>query len=117
MNATVLVVGGTGGIGRAIVEKLLTRDISVILAALDVPDRASSIASSRLQMLRVDVTQEQSVVDLFDRIEREHGNLSAMVIAAGVGILKPLAGLSMMEWSTTVASQSDRRVLVLPGSR
>lgn len=85
---TVLVAGGTGGLGRAVSLAFLVEGAVVVvtyrredeLAALKT---AAGADASRLEGQRVDVTEEASVSRLVDTVVARHQRLDALVNAVG----------------------------------
>ncbi|NOK23415.1 SDR family oxidoreductase [Corallococcus carmarthensis] len=116
----VIVVGGTGDIGRAVTHKLRAEGLRVVCAANDVATETSDT-------LRVDVTREDSVKSLFDKAEAELGPLSILVNCAGVGVFTPLHETSIEDWQRTVdvnltgtflcAREAFRRMKIRGGGR
>lgn len=87
----VIVVGGTGDIGRAVVHKLRAEGLRVVCAASDVRTETPDC-------LHVDVTREDSVRALFERAEAETGPVEVLVNCAGVGVFTPLHETSLEDW-------------------
>ncbi|RKH74532.1 SDR family oxidoreductase [Corallococcus aberystwythensis] len=90
----VIVVGGTGDIGRAVTDKLRAEGLRVVCAANDVATETSDT-------LKVDVTREDSVRALFDKAAAL-GPLSVLVNCAGVGVFTPLHETSLEDWQRTL---------------
>ncbi len=83
-DKTFLVVGGTSGIGRAVVHDLLEKDARVIVAARHAPD---DDLSDRVEFITLDVTDsEDSLAELPDTL---HG----LVYCPGSINLKPFTVL------------------------
>lgn len=87
----VIVVGGTGDIGRAVTRKLRAEGLRVLCAANDV-------ATEGADSVHVDVTREDSVVSMFDNAEAALGPISVLVNCSGVGVFTPLEALSLEDW-------------------
>src|SRR4051794_24131092 len=86
---TVLISGGAGGIGAAIARRLAGDGHRVVIADLDEGAAAAVAGSLRrskgaARALGVDVTNERSVANMFERFDREHGPLHSLVNCAGV---------------------------------
>ncbi len=90
-----IVVGGTGDIGRAVIERLRVEGLRVVCAANDERQETRDA-------LRVDITDEDSVAALFDRAEAELGPISLLVNCAGVGVSTPIADTSVHDWRRTL---------------
>ena len=83
-----LVSGGTGGLGRAVVLAFLAEGASVAVpyfnqAEFEALRSSAGEHSSRLEGMKIDVTDEAAVTQLVDRIVAEHGRLDAMVNTVG----------------------------------
>lgn len=91
----VIVLGGTGAIGKAVIEKLRAEGLRVVCAANDV-------AQESPERMRVDITDEASVASLFDRAERELGPIDVLVNCAGVGVFTSIADTSVRDWRRTL---------------
>ncbi|MFY2556862.1 SDR family oxidoreductase [Corallococcus terminator] len=87
----VIVVGGTGDIGRAVTQKLRAEGLRVLCAANDV-------ATESVDAVHVDVTREDSVVSMFDKAEAGLGPISVLVNCSGVGVFRPLEELTLEDW-------------------
>jgi len=84
-----VVTGGGRGIGEAVCRQLAADGLRVVVADID-GDSAAKVARSLGPAhvgVALDVSDEASVVGFFDRFEREHGPVAALVCAAGVLIL------------------------------
>ncbi|KAM0715698.1 hypothetical protein Q7P37_009198 [Cladosporium fusiforme] len=98
MSKIVLIIGGTGGLGRATAELLAQKEenSTIIVAGRNASKGAevvSSITSAggKASFLPVDLSNRQSIRDLHANIASEHGRLDIAVNAAGV--LGPIARL------------------------
>jgi NAD(P)-dependent dehydrogenase (short-subunit alcohol dehydrogenase family) len=94
-----LVTGAAHGIGAAIAARL-ARDGAIVIGA----DREDAPARSGIQPMRADISREAEVNALVAGIAREHGRLDALVCNAGFMIRKPIAALSLAEWSSVLAT-------------
>lgn len=85
-----VVTGGTSGLGAAIVERFRDEGAQVVVADVD----ASHLEDGD----PVDVTRENDVADLFDRVGKRHGRLDVLVCSAAVEIRAPLLETSDDDW-------------------
>ena len=92
-SQTVLVTGGTKGIGNAIAAHLSGLGARVFAAAIDAPPP-----------LQLDVRSEQSVDSLFRHIESAGCALTSLIHCAGVGVFKPIADLSLADWDLVLST-------------
>lgn len=93
MSKIALVIGGTGGLGRATAELLAQKDCTVIVAGRNVDKGAEVIsaitsAGGNASFMAVDLTDRQSIRDLHANIQQQHSRLDIAINAAG--ILGPL---------------------------
>ncbi len=86
----VLVVGGTGTIGGAVVEALLARDHEVLVATRKSAD------------LPVDLTDAESIDALFDRVKM----VDAVAVAAGHASYAPLKELTYDDFRQSLADKA-----------
>jgi NAD(P)-dependent dehydrogenase (short-subunit alcohol dehydrogenase family) len=91
----VIVFGGTGAIGKAVIEKLRAEGLRVVCAANDV-------AQESPEQMRVDITDEASVASLLDRAEQALGPIGVVVNCAGVGVFTSLEDTSVQDWRRTL---------------
>jgi NAD(P)-dependent dehydrogenase (short-subunit alcohol dehydrogenase family) len=98
---TALVVGASGGIGRAVVQRLV-REGAVVYAA-DLAAAADPDGVDDAQQLMIDVTSEPDVMAAMATIEQEAGRLDILVNAAGVEIEKTIEDTTLEEWNHSFA--------------
>jgi 3-oxoacyl-[acyl-carrier protein] reductase len=82
-----VITGGAQGIGRAIAERFLADGARVVLADLDLDAAkrtAHDLGADRVLALQCDVTSEDDVQRLFDRVVDTWGGVDIMVNNAGV---------------------------------
>ena len=96
-----MVVGGRGGIGRAVAARFL-REGSTVYSADFSPDGPGHGGGGRF--LWMDVTSEDEVTAALDIVRQEAGQLDVLVNAAGVEIEKTIEDTSWR--SGTAASRS-----------
>ncbi|MCO7124328.1 SDR family oxidoreductase [Sporolactobacillus shoreicorticis] len=85
---TVIVTGGSSGIGKAVVETLLENDANVVLADLHEPDQGlyDKAEDSQLLFVLTDVTDRASVVNLVAKAKEQFGSVDVIVNNAGINI-------------------------------
>jgi len=98
-----VVTGASRGIGRAVAERLAREGFDLVLAArteADLVRAASSIQETGARAIAVttDVSKEEEVLRLFERVKSELGGLDVLVNNAGLGIYAPLAETSLEDW-------------------
>ena len=92
------VTGGTGGIGRAICQRLMREGAAVV--ALDL---APPPADAGFETIAMDVTSEDAVRQAMDEIGARHGKIDILVNAAGIEIEKTIEETSLEEWNRIFA--------------
>lgn len=105
MTGTAVVIGGSPGIGRALVEALLDRDVQVLLTATNPEqlDRAGRELGARAHPLRVDVTDLADLDRLAGRVREVFGGIDALFVNAGHARLAPLAEVTLADYDRTFA--------------
>jgi NAD(P)-dependent dehydrogenase (short-subunit alcohol dehydrogenase family) len=107
-----LVTGASSGIGAAIAEAFSREGAHVILAARTpeklelIKDRIVS-AGFTATSIQTDVSEEASVLALFDEIRRSHKSLDILVNNAGIGIGGPTEDLSFETWRKVMRVNLD----------
>jgi NADP-dependent 3-hydroxy acid dehydrogenase YdfG len=90
-DKVVMIVGATGGIGKALTEKLASQGAKLVLASQN-SDRlnhlSSQISDTDHIAVPTDITDPEQVQILMEKAIAEYGQLDALVNAAGAGILK-----------------------------
>ncbi|MGD0429562.1 MAG: SDR family oxidoreductase [Acetobacteraceae bacterium] len=100
-----LITGGARGIGAAIAARLRDNGWDVVVADRD----PASIGRSVI----CDVSGEAAVTALIDGICETEGRLDALICNAGFGIRKPIAELSLAEWSSVLATNLTSTYLLV----
>ncbi|MEU7811312.1 SDR family oxidoreductase [Pseudonocardia sp. NPDC049154] len=96
-----LVTGGSGGIGRAVAERLGADGFAVAVHYAGNAERAKEAAAAveaaggRSLVVGGDVADEQAVAAMFDEVERAFGGVDVVVHTAGIMLLAPLAELDL----------------------
>lgn len=98
---TVIVTGGSRGIGRAIVEKFANENYNVILnynksefAALDIAKKYSNI-----EIFKADVSNSKDVEAMINFAESKFGKIDILINNAGISSTGLLQDLSLEEWN------------------
>ncbi|MFJ8360483.1 SDR family oxidoreductase [Streptomyces sp. NPDC093984] len=121
-----LVTGGSGGIGRAVVERLAKDGIAVGVyyagnkARADDTVAAVTAAGGRAFAVGGDIADEHAMAEAFDAVEREFGGIDVVVNTAGIMLLSPIATLDLddldrmhrtnIRGTFVVSQQAARRV-------
>ncbi|MEV6486090.1 SDR family oxidoreductase [Streptomyces sp. NPDC051576] len=121
-----LVTGGSGGIGRAVAERLAKDGIAVGVhyagnkAKADETVAAIVAAGGRAIPVGGDVADEDAMSAAFDAVETEFGGIDVVVNTAGIMTLSPIATLNLddldrmhrtnIRGTFVVSQQAARRV-------
>lgn len=91
-NKTAVVTGAAGGIGQAIIQKLLSEGASVIAADISEPalNIYQTVANDKLRTFVVDVADYQQVEAMVKFAATQFGQLDIMINNAGIASGKPL---------------------------
>lgn len=104
----VLVLGASGGIGAALVHRLLASGAQVIAAARS-PERLAMLAreveeSAQLLTCPVDVRDRQQVADLLSQVWERTGRIDLAIYCAGIEYLGPLKTIGSAELEEMMAT-------------
>jgi rhamnulose-1-phosphate aldolase/alcohol dehydrogenase len=106
VGKVVLVTGGAGGIGQAIVRRLLAEGACAVLADIDtaaldtaVAELAQAHGRDHVRGVRCDVTDEDSVLAAFASATLEFGGVDIVVSNAGIASAAPLEDTTLALWN------------------
>lgn len=100
-----VVTGGTRGIGRAIVEALLTEGAAVTLCGQSEESTAMAVAelaNPNVSGIAANVSREEDVTGLFRYAEERMGGVDILVANAGIGLFQPAGEMSIEDWKRTI---------------
>jgi NAD(P)-dependent dehydrogenase (short-subunit alcohol dehydrogenase family) len=102
-----LVVGGHGGIGKAIAIGLADAGADVIVASRNIEaleDVAGEIKAKgkKSMAVAVDIVNEKAVNDMVNKVVEAFGRIDILVNAAGLAIRKPADTFPIDEWQTVM---------------
>ncbi|MDT0091770.1 SDR family oxidoreductase [Listeria marthii] len=98
------ILGGSGGIGKAVVEKLVAQDYAVAVHYAGNKAKAEALvetivtAGGEAISVGGDVADEVQMISTFDLIEAHFGGVDVVVNTAGIMKLSPIATLDMDEF-------------------
>ncbi|MCL1121878.1 SDR family oxidoreductase [Shewanella seohaensis] len=92
LHKTAVVTGAAGGIGQAIIRKLLAEGARVVAADLsaDALKVFNDVPSDKLATFSVDVTDYNQVEAMVKQAAKQFGQLDILINNAGIGLAKPL---------------------------
>jgi 3-oxoacyl-[acyl-carrier protein] reductase len=108
IDRVAIVTGGSGGIGRAVCERLGTDGMTVIVhyagssARAEEAVSAITAAGGAATAFRADVADEDEVIALFDHAIATYGGVDVVVHTAGNQTLAPLSEMSLSDLDTMV---------------
>ena len=95
MASNIIVAGGDGALGRAVVSELAARGHTVAVVDF-VPSPDASVA--KLALGGVDLAEGAAVSSAYDRVARELGGVSGLVNVAGGFVWELFEGGSLDQW-------------------
>ncbi len=107
-----VVTGGASGIGAACAETLAREGASVLITDIDdalgkgVVERITK-AGGKAHYLRHDVRDEAAWAGVMEEVEKRYGRLDVMVANAGIGIMSPIATMTLADWQKQQAINLD----------
>lgn len=107
---TVIVTGGTRGIGRGISEAFLKKGATVIAtyagndsAAMKMKE-ANSEFGEKIIVKKCDVRSEEAVVDFFKYVEESHPKIEVLVNNSGIRKDQVTAMMSLADWNDVIGT-------------
>ena len=107
-----IVTGGASGIGEACAEALAREGASVLITDIDdtlgkgVVDRITK-AGGKAHYVRHDVRDEAAWPGIVAEAEKRYGRLDIMVANAGIGVMSPIATMTLSDWQRQQAINLD----------
>jgi len=99
-----IVTGGAQGLGEAISRRLAQEGCRVVIADVNEAGALTTAAAiaketgGRILGLKVDVTQEADVSELFDRALRDFGRVDIVAANAAILVAEPIAEADAEKW-------------------
>ena len=113
---TALVTGGSRGIGLAVASRLIDAGASTAICSVHAESVAEGLRALRglnsqngvkIAGKQADVSDRNSVAELFTWLDREFEGLDILVNNAGLGIMKDLGAMSAEEWRSVLGTNLD----------
>lgn len=96
--SVVLITGGTGAIGAALVEEFAKTD-DVIFTYNKNEEKARELYEKfRCKAVKTDVSDMNSAAEAVDAVLKEFGHVDILVNNAGISLIKPFTDISEDEW-------------------
>lgn len=80
MTKTILITGGTGGLGQAVVKKMLDSGYKVVLAT---EPNAQTVSHENLEVFEVDVTNEENCQSFVKTISAKYKHIDVAMLLVG----------------------------------
>jgi NAD(P)-dependent dehydrogenase (short-subunit alcohol dehydrogenase family) len=104
-NQVAVVIGGGGGIGQALANGLVEYGAKVVIAGptiakceLVTQNIKAKYNHADIITLRVDITDEKSLISLKDQVLAHYGTVDILVNAQGVNVKKSATEFPLNEW-------------------
>jgi 3alpha(or 20beta)-hydroxysteroid dehydrogenase len=108
-NKVVLLTGATGGLGRAMAERLAEEGARLVLTDLDEQacrDLAGGLAGGPHLTALLDVSREAHWAEVGELVSRTCGRLDALVNNAGIGSLATVEDETVEHWQAVMSVDS-----------
>jgi 3-oxoacyl-[acyl-carrier protein] reductase len=107
-DQTVIVTGGTRGIGRGIAESFL-REGATVISTYAGNDQAANkfkeeINSDKLIVKKCDVRDENAVIEFYKYIEDNHPKIEILINNSGIRRDQLTATMTLIEWNDVIAT-------------
>ncbi len=103
-GSRIAIVGGCGGIGRAVVEACLVNNLEVVVMDLPASIEKHPLPT-KVRCIGIDATSEQSVKTAFDQLAEFWPHIDHLFFMVGFTLVptKPLRDVSFEEWERVQA--------------
>ena len=111
-GATVLITGGSSGIGRAIARTLGDAGARVAITGRDEKRLKEAAQALNALPVRADVSNEEDVRRTYDEVLKAFDHLDVLVNNAGKGVFKPLIEMQRAEFDAVLATNMTGAMLM-----
>ena len=100
---TVIVTGGSQGIGSGIVQEFLERDYGVVATSRKITTSQHLPSSSMLALVNGDISEAATAAKVADTALARFGSIDALVNNAGIFFMKPFTDYTAEEFNALVS--------------
>ena len=111
-NATVLVTGGSSGIGQGIAEALIAAGARVAITGRNKARLEEVAKSIGATAIHADVSKEADVLSTMQQVIAHFGHLDILINNAGLGTFKPLLETNLADFERTFATNVTGAMLM-----
>ncbi|WP_180994101.1 SDR family oxidoreductase [Bacillus sp. Marseille-P3661] len=102
-DQVVVITGASRGIGRATAELLYNYGAKLVLGSRNIEDLEKAFPSEDALVLRVDVSDEESVKQFLDRSVDHFGRVDVLINAAGFGVFDSVLDSETKDFDNMIA--------------
>lgn len=116
---TVLVTGGSRGLGRAIALEFARQGANVAITYLTEAKQADDVVAEASKhgiealSLQADLCDPGSCEEIFQAVSARMGGLDVLVANAATGVFEPVSKITVKHWNRTLAANSLSLVLLV----
>lgn len=100
VNKTILIIGSSGGLGRVLVNYFKDKPFNL---ALHYYKNAPEIKKSTIKTYQADITNEDEVIELINRVQNDFEKIDLLLHNAGVSINGMSWKIPLEDWNQTLA--------------
>ena len=111
-DSTVLITGGSSGIGRATAKMLADAGARVAITGRDERKLAATAETLKVRGIRADVTNETAVLRTYETFLQEFGHLDVLINNAGYGTFRNLVDTDRANFDSVFATNVTGAMLM-----
>jgi NADP-dependent 3-hydroxy acid dehydrogenase YdfG len=107
-DKTIVLIGATGGIGQAVVEKLSKRGANLALAGRKIDalnslaERARAAGAGTVLSESIDVIDEDSVASFYKSVQDKFGHADVLLYMPGMSIASPVTDMALADYDQII---------------
>ncbi len=113
-NKTIIITGASSGLGKALAMELVKENCNLVLAARRV-DKLKEVNSEIMKMnpysksiiVKTDISEENDVINLFEKAIEAFGKVDILVNNAGKGLKAKVYETSKAKWDSVIHTNLD----------